>query len=68
MNGWVITGLELIGLSVAGIAFVAVPVMGIWMGVGLPWVEPRKRKRSTWQEVRIGRPPGWPEAWLATPQ
>jgi AAA family ATP:ADP antiporter len=35
VNGWVVTGLELVGLSVAGIAFVAAPVMVVWAGVGL---------------------------------
>ncbi|MGD8362137.1 MAG: MFS transporter [Gemmatimonadota bacterium] len=35
VNGWVYTGLQALGLTVGGIALVAVPVMGIWVAIGL---------------------------------
>ena len=50
VNGWAITGLEMIGLTLAGIAFVAVPVMGVWMGVGFYLGRAQEEKAGTWQE------------------
>lgn len=35
VNAWVYTGLTWVGLSLGAIALVAVPVMGIWVAVGL---------------------------------
>ena len=35
VNGWIYTGLVALGLSVGAIALVALPVMGVWVAVGL---------------------------------
>ncbi|MFH1764876.1 MAG: MFS transporter [Gemmatimonadota bacterium] len=35
VNGWAYTGLQALGLGVGAIALVAVPVMGVWVAVGL---------------------------------
>jgi AAA family ATP:ADP antiporter len=35
VNGWVYTGLQALGLTVGAIALVAVPVMGLWVAIGL---------------------------------
>jgi AAA family ATP:ADP antiporter len=48
VNGWVITGLEMIGLTLAGIAFVAVPVMGVWMAVGFYLGRAQEEKSQSW--------------------
>jgi AAA family ATP:ADP antiporter len=35
VHGWIITGMEIIGMTVAGIALITVPIMGVWLGIGL---------------------------------
>jgi AAA family ATP:ADP antiporter len=50
VNGWAVTGLELIGLGVAGIAFAAVPVMGLWVGVALLLGRAQEEKKAVWRE------------------
>jgi AAA family ATP:ADP antiporter len=35
VNGWVYTGLQALGLTVGAISLVAVPVMAVWVGMGL---------------------------------
>ncbi|MBT8395364.1 MAG: MFS transporter [Gemmatimonadetes bacterium] len=50
VNGWVITGLEMIGLTLAGIAFVAVPVMGVWMAVGFYLGRSQEERSRVWEE------------------
>jgi AAA family ATP:ADP antiporter len=35
VNGWVYAGLGVIGFGVGAIALMAVPVMGVWMAIGL---------------------------------
>jgi len=57
VNGWAITGLELIGLGVAGIAFVAVPVMGIWMMVALALGRAQEEKKAAWEDDLPSSPP-----------
>ena len=48
VNGWAVTGLEWIGLGVAGIALVAAPVMGIWMGVALMLGRAQEERKARW--------------------
>jgi len=50
VNGWALTGLEYIGLTLAGIAFIAVPVMGAWMAVGFALGRAQEKKLSSWKE------------------
>lgn len=50
VNGWAITGLEAIGLGVAGIAFVAVPIAGIWLMLGLALGRAQEERKATWEE------------------
>jgi AAA family ATP:ADP antiporter len=35
VNGWIYTGLANLGLAVGAISLVAVPVMAVWVGMGL---------------------------------
>jgi AAA family ATP:ADP antiporter len=53
VNGWALTGLEYIGLTLAGIAFVAVPVMGLWMAVGFALGRAQERRLSHWKEDEV---------------
>jgi AAA family ATP:ADP antiporter len=57
VNGWVITGLEWIGLGVAGIALTAVPVMGVWMMVGLLLGRAQEERKAIWQDDLPPSPP-----------
>jgi AAA family ATP:ADP antiporter len=50
VNGWAITGLEVLGLGVAGIAFFAVPVMGIWLMLGLALGRAQEERKAAWKE------------------
>jgi hypothetical protein len=57
VNGWVLKGLEVIGLSVAGIALFSVPVAGLWLLVGLFLGRAQERKLREWKED-VDMPPG----------
>ena len=50
VNGWVYTGLQALGLSVGAIALVAVPVMGVWMGIGLLLGRAQEERRKSWTD------------------
>jgi AAA family ATP:ADP antiporter len=45
VNGWIYTGLVALGLSVGAIALVALPVMGVWVAVGLFLGRAQEEKR-----------------------
>jgi AAA family ATP:ADP antiporter len=57
VNGWAITGLELIGLGVAGIAFVAVPIMGVWLMLGLALGRAQEERKVAWEDDLQATPP-----------
>ena len=48
VNGWVITGFEMIGMGVAGIALITVPVMAVWVGVGLVLGRAHEERALSW--------------------
>jgi AAA family ATP:ADP antiporter len=48
VNGWVITGLEVIGMTVAGIALITIPVMAVWVGVGLHLGRAQEERALSW--------------------
>jgi len=49
-NGWIYTGLQALGLGIGAIALVAVPVVGVWMAIGLFLGRAQEEKRRSWQD------------------
>jgi len=47
VNGWIYTGLVALGLSVGAIALVALPVMGVWVAVGVFLGRAQEERRNT---------------------
>jgi AAA family ATP:ADP antiporter len=50
VNGWVYAGLGLLGLGVASIALISVPIMGLWMAVGLGLGKAQEEKSRVLRE------------------
>ena len=50
VHGWVYTGLQALGLSVGAIALVAVPVMGVWVAVGLLLGRAQEERGKSWTD------------------
>ena len=50
VNGWVYAGLQALGLSVGAIALVAVPVMGVWVAIGLFLGRAQEERRRGWKD------------------
>jgi len=49
-NGWIYTGLQALGLGIGAIALVAVPVVGVWMAIGLFLGRAQEEKRRFWPD------------------
>jgi AAA family ATP:ADP antiporter len=71
MSGWMFEGLRLIGLGLAGIAFVAMPIALLWAGTGW-WLgrnqedlrnrSNAKRRKDDPQSAQPTKAPGPPDA------
>ena len=57
VNGWIYTGLANLGLAVGAISLVAVPVMAVWVGMGLFLGQAQERRASAFREEAL-TPPG----------
>lgn len=55
VNGWIYTGLAGLGLTVGAIALVAVPVMAVWVGLGLFLGRAQEQKALEFAEEREAR-------------
>ncbi len=52
VNGWVYSGLGALGLGVAAIALVSVPVMGVWMAIGVALGRAQEEKSRALGETK----------------
>jgi AAA family ATP:ADP antiporter len=57
VNGWVYAGLANLGLAVGAISLVAVPVMAVWVGMGLFLGRAQERRASAFRGETV-TPPG----------
>jgi AAA family ATP:ADP antiporter len=48
VNGWVYTGLAALGLSVGAIALMAVPVLAVWVGLGIMLGRAQEERLRVW--------------------
>jgi len=56
VNGWVYTGLGALGLTLGGVALVAVPVMAVWAAVGVFLGRAQEEKAATKGDTGAGDP------------
>ena len=61
VNGWIYAGLAALGLTVGAISLVAVPVMAVWVGMGLYLGKAQEEKARTASTETL-TPPGPPAA------
>jgi len=59
VNGWIYAGLAALGLTVGAISLVAVPVMAVWVGMGLYLGKAQEEKAAAGSE-EVPAPPGSP--------